>query len=86
VIATSNNDVINSNSIIVYPNPTNDISVIRNAAGSRISIYSITGRMVESFNVESDDHRIDFSDYIEGTYIIRVQTNNKVHDFKIIIL
>ncbi len=83
LIPVSSFEIPEFDKVAVYPNPTKDISVLRNAEGSIVNIYNTSGNLIESFVNVSNAHSIDFSDYKTGTYIIRVQSEEKVHNLKL---
>lgn len=75
----------------IYPNPNNGqftITVDKASAGDvQYAIYDITGKVIESKNVESDgrlETAVDISRLPSGTYIINVTTDNQEFTKKII--
>ncbi|WP_447636721.1 N-acetylmuramoyl-L-alanine amidase [Flavobacterium microcysteis] len=75
----------------IYPNPNNGQFTITvdKASDSEVhySIYDITGKVIESKNIESDgrlETSVDISRLPSGTYIINVTTDNQEFTKKII--
>ena len=86
-------DVETSINLNIYPNPSSgifNISFISEKLNSfRITITDTYGKVI--FNDKSIDfigeytRRIDLSKYSKGIYMIRVRTNNKLVDERIIL-
>ncbi len=64
--------------ISIYPNPANDIVTVANAENAEITIVNMLGQRVISQTANSDRETINVSDLTDGTYIIRVESNDKV--------
>jgi len=65
---------IDTNSIVVYPNPVNNMLYIKGkSAGYDIEVYSLLGQRVMT---ASNVNEIDVSLFNEGVYLIRVSTEN----------
>jgi hypothetical protein len=65
---------IDTNSIVVYPNPVkNMLYIVGNSAGYDIEVYSLLGQRVMT---ASNVNEIDVSLFNEGVYLIRVSTEN----------
>ena len=61
----------------MYPNPANDFLTIANAADvSKVDIYTVTGKMVMTVNVGSENVTLNVSELTTGMYIVNV-TNQK---------
>jgi hypothetical protein len=75
--------------IIASPNPVNDLlSVIINnntSAGEwKIEIFDARGLLVSSLKSTQASLEIDFSSYVNGTYLVRISKNNLSKTFHII--
>ena len=57
-------DEFGENAIMVYPNPTNDILNVETRLDIYIEVYDMSGRMV----INTNDKRIDLSEYKSGIY------------------
>jgi len=56
---------------------------IGNAANSTIKVYNIIGEEVASIEQATNNTRIDLSQFAQGTYIVKVISNNNVVSKKI---
>lgn len=72
--------------ISVSPNPAHDyINIDINSNVSEISIFDISGRIVESVNVNNDQAIVNIKELKNGLYFIRIKTNdNKIINTKFI--
>lgn len=84
--------VSENNEILVFPNPTNDIVNIRssfdNEQSGIISIYDITGKLMEEFTFQNQnklDSQIDVKNYNKGIYLIKIQIDESILLKKIIV-
>ncbi|MCB9227652.1 MAG: T9SS type A sorting domain-containing protein [Chitinophagales bacterium] len=80
---TGLNELTILENVTAYPNPTSNSVFIEteNEKFNAISIYDLSGRLVENKNVINN--QVDLSSLQTGTYLI--QTNNqKIQSFKII--
>ncbi|MCF8371441.1 MAG: T9SS type A sorting domain-containing protein [Bacteroidales bacterium] len=71
------------NPVNIYPNPTTGILNVENVANSTIIVYNIVGEQVASIEQANNQARIDLNEFAEGTYIVKVITNNNVVSKKI---
>lgn len=73
------------NDLYIYPNPTTGlINIINNNNFHKCYIYNITGEIVDTFILNKNINTIDISNYIKGTYILKL-TDNKENEYKKII-
>ena len=76
-VRTSIDDVFESESIDIVPNPTQNLTEIVIETTSSIrgtySIYSINGQVLSTGNINSARTLIDTSDMVEGMYLVRIQ-------------
>lgn len=81
---TFSNTVFDNMSILIYPNPTNNIININsnNVEIKQISIYNILGQLVK--NNLNNQTTIDVSDLKSGTYLISIETENGIQTQKFI--
>ncbi|MEA3445097.1 MAG: T9SS type A sorting domain-containing protein, partial [Bacteroidota bacterium] len=78
VTAIADGNGIEVNHINIYPNPTTGILNIENAGNARIFIYNIIGEEIASIHAKSAIETIDLNQFAEGTYIVKVITENDV--------
>jgi hypothetical protein len=71
--------------IYLYPNPATNYFTL-NGAVSKVEIYSITGQLVKSFNVnQSQENQFPISDLNQGMYIVKtLNENHKVKEMKLL--
>ncbi|PLX03943.1 MAG: hypothetical protein C0594_09815, partial [Marinilabiliales bacterium] len=62
--------------IKIYPNPTNGFVKISNAQGANITVFNIIGEVVATQSEASNNVVVDLSDNAEGTYLIKIVTND----------
>lgn len=73
-----------ASSVKVFPNPTNGVLHVSNLANnSEISILDITGRVVYSNQVDQET-QINLSNFVNGVYTVRVNTNGIISVDRII--
>lgn len=69
--------------INIFPNPSTGILNIENAVNSTISVFNIIGEEIITVDQATQNTKIDLSKYAEGTYIVRVVSENNVVSKKI---
>jgi len=76
---------LNGNSITIYPNPTNsEVNISSENIINSIEIYNSLGQRVYYSVVNSMEKVIDISSFVNGVYILGVNTENGVIRKKII--
>ncbi|MCF8318184.1 MAG: T9SS type A sorting domain-containing protein, partial [Haliscomenobacter sp.] len=69
----------------VYPNPTQDFIYINTTANSNISIYTLTGAMINSVNsLSAGVQSINVANLPKGNYLVTLKTNGQVLHQKLI--
>ncbi|OFY94795.1 MAG: hypothetical protein A3K10_04725 [Bacteroidetes bacterium RIFCSPLOWO2_12_FULL_31_6] len=80
---------INENSILVFPNPAKDKIVISNLANEEtsIEIYDFNGKVVKNINEipNNNEQEINLSELNSGIYFIKVLQNNQIKTSKLIL-
>jgi len=74
---------IDSEKLLVYPNPASDLLTIHlNGLGNEVEqiiVYSVTGQEVyNSGTVQTKRLQLDVADYTDGIYIVKAFTNGGV--------
>lgn len=79
-------ETLQQNGISIYPNPTNGIVNFdfSNLNVNKISISDITGKVIIEKIVTNQEEKIDISNYSNGVYLIKFQTEKEVLSTKII--
>lgn len=75
--------------VTIYPNPTRgmlkvDISGVEKFENARISLYDLTGKLLQQWAGISQSNEIDLSERTPGMYIMQVAYNGKINSWKII--
>ncbi len=73
--AVNENELSN---LSIYPNPSTGIVNINNAQGADVFVYNIVGGLVASLKNAGAISTVDLSNNAEGTYIVKVVSDNKV--------
>jgi hypothetical protein len=69
----------------LYPNPVGDILIIEaDAEIKSFSMFDIQGRLLETFNVNSERFEFDIRHFSNGTYIIRIITSGEIYNRRIV--
>jgi len=72
----------------VYPNPTNDvvnISLDKGQLLSKIELFTMTGRLIFTMELNSATYTLNISDYPSGAYLARVfNQNNSILNTRIV--
>ncbi len=62
----------------VYPNPVTDkLNVDYKENISNLTVYDLSGRSVKSLTTNNDNNSIDVSGLTSGTYLLKIETENK---------
>jgi len=65
-------DVVDSDEVVIYPNPVESTSTIQGAAGAVMYVYDMNGAVVLSKNIASDSEQIDLSTLSIGVYYAEI--------------
>ena len=68
------------NNVVVYPNPTNGIILIKNEEWrmENVEVYDAYGKLLNTMSVNDHTVTLDLSGYAKGTYFVRVTTERGV--------
>jgi len=78
VIDSDVNEISGINNIEIYPNPTSCSLYIVNAENSLVNIYNILGEIVYSTFLKENKTSLDISNLHNGTYIVKIQTEDNI--------
>ena len=79
---------INSDGLIIYPNPSNGVIKISTTGSDEINsidIFDITGKLIISKKIKPGVSLIDIENLPKGILVIKVLTDNKIFSSKIVI-
>ncbi len=84
---TSVEDIFGAiNSIHIYPNPANDFVTISNMPiGSTVRVLDVTGKVVYSSKITSEQTTINTADFTNGIYLIRIDNNGNIANRKLVV-
>ncbi len=74
---------VENTSINIYPNPSTGLVNIKGADNSRIEVLNSVGQLVLTVSNASNMETVNLSNFDNGTYIIRITTNEQVSVKKI---
>ena len=69
-IGTAVEDVESSNSVVVYPNPTQDVLMIQGVEAQDLRVFDLQGRLLKTEN----GTQVNVSNLAEGTYLLQIGT------------
>lgn len=88
-IAFTDDDIVTKEEPLLYPNPTTGYMEFKqsnsNIDNSEITIYSISGKLIQSYKNIKNGNTIDLSSQAKGIYIAKIKTNNTEYTQKIIL-
>ncbi len=72
--------------VSLFPNPSTDFVIINtpNINMERITIYSILGQEIASFNPDTSEETIDVSALSAGTYLVKIEAENATKTMRFI--
>ncbi|MFA4852421.1 MAG: right-handed parallel beta-helix repeat-containing protein [Bacteroidales bacterium] len=72
------NEVLNTFSMDIYPNPANDNLTIKVPQKSEIEILNIQGQIIKTINNDGTEITIDLQNLSSGVYIIKAKTDKGI--------
>jgi hypothetical protein len=85
-LANGVSEVETNNELSIYPNPASDRLVIKTHFNDgQCSLLDIAGRVVINSKVQSGFSILNVNDVAEGTYFVRVVSNGKITNAKLLI-
>lgn len=75
-----------SNTFMVYPNPANDKLTIDigKEKEAEVTFYDLTGNKIESFKLTDKITTVDINYFLKGFYMVVINSNSIINQFKII--
>ena len=74
-VASEVSSVTTTSEINIYPNPTTGLLNVINAENATINVYNTVGELVKTV---TNTNTVDLSDVQNGTYIVKVITNDNI--------
>ena len=68
--STTDTENVQSNAILVYPNPTQDVLRIQGVESQTLRVYDLQGRLLSATN----GTQVDVEHLADGTYLLQVGT------------
>jgi hypothetical protein len=85
LITLNNNDFENNNFTTSYPNPTKDkVTISSNENIESISLFNLLGQQIFFKEVYASEFTIDLNDFSNGTYIAKINSNDKTQSIKVL--
>ncbi len=79
------NNIIETNNIKVFPNPTKNIIIIQSDKEYNLELKNIQGvRLYSEKNITSAEYQLDLTNYATGIYIIKIEDNLSTNIQKIV--
>lgn len=81
-----NSNPTNTNGLMLFPNPVNDklnLIIPENQIGNQVTIYSILGQELNTYILNNNQTTVDFSNYQNGIYIVKIETSLGIKTYKI---
>ena len=85
--ALENNNLEKENNLVLFPNPaTNEITLKtnENLLGSTVSVFSLLGQELDSLILNSEETKLNLSNYQSGIYILKVNSPTGIQSYKFI--
>jgi len=86
IITDISNQIASNTDLILYPNPARDAFKIANITGGDVYVYNMNGQLLLEEKNVSGTTNIDVSNFMNGTYIIRVIMDNQAFTSKLNII
>ena len=85
VTVVLSSDTFELNNLKYYPNPvTNQLTITSLDKITKVEIHNILGQLVKVINSNSNEIFVEFGELTSGTYLLKVSSENKSENFKII--
>lgn len=78
-------DDFSTNVFNIYPNPVQDVlNITTHLSNYSIEVYSIQGQLIQKKTNVSDSSTLDYSQYADGIYLMKLSSENNSKTFKIV--
>ncbi len=84
--ATNSSDelAVNSNKLLIYPNPATDFITVDNAQSGKLELFNASGAVLKRIDLQETSNRIDISALPVGIYTLRLATDDAVATAKFV--
>jgi len=83
-LPTGIHDIFMKKNLDLYPNPATNFVNIKANAGDKLTMYNQIGIMVARFTLNENIESLNVTDYINGMYLIQIESNDVVYQGKFI--
>ena len=73
--------------LFLFPNPATDklnLKISENQIGNQVTIYSILGQELNSYILNTEETILDVTNYQNGIYLLKINTNSGIQTYKFI--
>lgn len=85
--ALETNNIVQENNLMLFPNPVSEILTLKtneNLLGSNVSVCSLLGQELDTFTLNSNETTLDLTHYQNGIYILKVNSQMGIQNYKFI--
>lgn len=81
---SSTGDITDNNHFEIFPNPVNEVLFIESSRNGKLSVYNHNGQKVSDFNLMIGKNQLNFGDFNNGIYLLRIVSDNKTMVKKVV--
>ena len=70
--------------IRIYPNPTADVVYVESPLGSKLELFDLQGRLLQTHTAQGPVSSIDLSAYAKGSYILEIEHLGQISRQKVV--
>ena len=79
------NETFTKNTLTAYPNPVkNNLNIRYTESIKDVTVYNLLGQQMFTKNINATEGQIDMSNLASGTYLVKVNSGDKVQTMKVI--
>jgi hypothetical protein len=79
VIVVTNITKHDGSNFKIYPNPTEDYITITGSVGLVVSIYDLSGKLMQTAVLTQEKNILNITELSKGIYLLKNNTNEKFH-------
>lgn len=84
-VGTVDIDEIKQMNILVYPNPTQNLFILKSDHDAQLSIFNLNGKVIKTEEIFIGDNKILIEDFPKGIYVGQVKSQSKFYQFKLVV-